>query len=80
MSNWTDQQTVAIARRVVVDQTAGQDRRLWAASTLAAAEHMGAELSQVERDAWREVMQTDEPTRARICDGARITIYEEPTA
>jgi hypothetical protein len=57
MSDWTNEQTVAIARRVIAEPSAGSDRLLWAAMTLSAAEFvMGERLTDAERNAMARVM------------------------
>lgn len=58
MTDWTNDQTVAIARRVIAEQGASQDRRVWAAGVLSAAEYvMAATLSAEESAAVRRVMR-----------------------
>lgn len=61
MSAWTDDATLQIARRVLGDERAGRSRQQWAASVLAAAEHMGAALAEQDRAAWRRVLQLNTP-------------------
>ena len=67
MSDWTNDQTVAIARRVIVEPGASQPRRVWAAGVLSAAEYvMAAELTAAESAAVAQVLRgtavEDEPT------------------
>ena len=38
MTTWTDQQILAIARRVLVDETSSDERKAWAAEVLKSAE------------------------------------------
>lgn len=58
MSDWTDQQTVAIARRVIAEQGAGFGRLVWAAGVLSAAEYvMAAKLTEAEAAAVAHVMR-----------------------
>lgn len=56
MSDWTDRQTIEIAKRVLADEGASADRRMWAAATLSAAEHIGEPLTEEQARSWRAVI------------------------
>ena len=68
MTDWTNEQTVAIARRVITEPGASQPRRVWAAGVLSAAEYvMAVTLTPAEAEEVRRVMDGFDLTpRARI--------------
>ena len=58
MSDWTDDQTVAIARRVILEPGVSQPRQVWAAGVLSAAEYvMEVTLTAAEAEAVRRVLE-----------------------